>query len=61
MSSKFIDMALQAAIKEQQREYKEAGELWKKAVFLTKRHLNADYCRCRADFCLNSIFTRIKS
>ncbi|MGG5962604.1 ANR family transcriptional regulator [Salmonella enterica] len=58
MRENFLDIALQAARKERQHEYKEAGELWKKALFLTRKNVNADYCRLRADFCLNSIFTR---
>lgn len=58
MNARFLDIARQAAIKERYHEYKEAGELWKKALFLTRKNVNADYCRCRADFCLSSIFTR---
>ncbi|MGG6055885.1 ANR family transcriptional regulator [Salmonella enterica] len=53
-----MDITRQAAIKERYHEYKEAGELWEKAMFLARNSVNADYCRLRADFCLNSIFTR---
>lgn len=58
MNARFMDITRQAAIKERYHEYKEAGELWEKAMFLARNSVNADYCRLRADFCLNSIFTR---
>ncbi|EJA5988509.1 ANR family transcriptional regulator [Salmonella enterica] len=58
MRERFRDIARQAADKERQWEYKEAGELWKKALFLAKKNPNVDHCRLRADFCLNSMFTR---
>lgn len=61
MRENFLDIALQAARKERQHQYKEAGELWIKAMFLTSKNLNADYCRLRSDFCRNSIFTRKRS
>lgn len=58
MKENFRDIAMQAVTKEHQHKYREAGHLWNRALFLAKNNLNVDYCRCRADFCLNSHFTR---
>ncbi|EAN5735657.1 ANR family transcriptional regulator [Salmonella enterica] len=58
MNIKFLDITRQAADMERQRAFQEAGELWKKALFVAKRDVNAEYCRYRAYFCLSSMFTR---
>ena len=58
MNMKFMEMARQAADMERMREFKQAGELWKQALFVAGNDINAEYCRLRADFCLCSMFTR---
>ncbi|ECM9894702.1 ANR family transcriptional regulator [Salmonella enterica subsp. enterica serovar Montevideo] len=60
MKPSFLDIASEAARKERQMEYKEAGTLWNKALFLARHDSNADYCYHRANFCLGSQFTRKK-
>ncbi|EBH8951337.1 ANR family transcriptional regulator [Salmonella enterica] len=58
MNIKFLDITRQAADMERQRAFQEAGQLWKKALFVARRDANAEYCRHRAEFCLTSMFTR---
>ncbi|EAW9117810.1 ANR family transcriptional regulator [Salmonella enterica subsp. enterica serovar Chandans] len=58
MKIKFMEIASKAAALERQRAFKQAGELWKEALSVTRSDVNAEYCRLRADFCLSSLFTR---
>lgn len=58
MNIKFMEIAGQAADMERMRAFKQAGELWKQALFTARNDVNAEYCRLRADFCLSSMFTR---
>lgn len=58
MKMKFMEMTQQAADMERLRAFKQAGELWKQALFMARNDTNAEYCRLRADFCLSSMFTR---
>ncbi|EAA7556248.1 ANR family transcriptional regulator [Salmonella enterica] len=58
MKIKFMDITRQAAELERQSVFKEAGQLWNKALFVARHDVNAEYCRHRAEFCLSSMFTR---
>ncbi|EMY1531296.1 ANR family transcriptional regulator [Salmonella enterica subsp. enterica serovar Wedding] len=58
MNIKFLDITRQAAALERQSAFQEAGQLWKKALFVARRDANVEFCRHRADFCLTSMFTR---
>lgn len=43
MKMKFMEMTRQAADMERLRAFKQAGELWKQALFMARNDTNAEY------------------